>query len=157
VPVRELASQEVVELPDGARMTVLHAGGRRRKTDAVNNQSLVSLFERGGKSALLTGDAGAPTEGELRFDGALTPVDVLKVGHHGSRTASSPAFVDALQPRAALLSCGRRNRFGHPAAETLATFSSRCVPVFRTDVRSDVRIDLLPEGTRLVSRGVERP
>ncbi len=157
VPVRVLSPLDVVDLADGARLSVLHSGGRKRKADGINNQSLVALFERNGRSALLTGDAGAPTERELGFDGALSHVDVLKIGHHGSRTATSPAFVRLLSPRVAVLSCGRRNRFGHPAADTLATLSSACVPVLRTDLRSDVRVDLAPEATRLSWRGMERP
>ena len=136
---------------------MLQSGGPRRKTDAVNNQSIVALFERDGRSALLTGDAGAPAEAQLLSDGALPRVDVLKVGHHGSRTSTTADLVEATRPRLALLSCGRRNRFGHPAAQTLATLSRYCVPVLRTDERSDARADLLPGATRLCWRGVEGP
>ena len=103
VAIRPLVDGDVLEFGD-ARLSVLHSGGRRRKADAVNNQSVVALFERGGKSALLTGDAGAPTETDLLEAGALFPVDVLKVGHHGSRTSTSAALVAALSPRVALLS-----------------------------------------------------
>ncbi|HEY1252751.1 MAG TPA: DNA internalization-related competence protein ComEC/Rec2 [Thermoanaerobaculia bacterium] len=157
VPVRVLADGDTLDL-SGGRLFTLHSGGRRRKTDAVNNQSVVALFERGGRSALLTGDAGAPTEADLAASGALTPVDVLKVGHHGSRTSTSAALMEAARPRIALLSCGRRNRFGHPAADTLATLTRFCVPLLRTDLRSDCRIELEPGGTtRLRWRGTEGP
>lgn len=152
VPVRPLEDRDCLEI-EGARLSVLHSGGRRRKTDAVNNQSVVALFERGGRSALLTGDAGIPTETDLLEAGALSPVDVLKVGHHGSRTSTLDAFVARLRPRVAVLSCGRHNRFGHPAAETLATLARFCIPVLRTDQRSDIRIDLASSATRLAWRG----
>ena len=155
VPVRTLVDGDVLAWPEGARLTVLHSGGRRRKMDAVNNQSVVAIFERDGRSALLTGDAGAPTEAELAAAGALTPVDVLKVGHHGSRTSTSAALLEQIHPRVALLSCGRGNRFGHPAPDTLATLARFCVPVLRTDQRSDSRIELTPRGTRLRWRGSE--
>ena len=82
-------------------------------------------------------------------------MDVLKVGHHGSRTATSRLFVARARPRLALLSCGRENRFGHPAAETLRTLAALHVPVFRTDRLSDVRVDLLPAGTLVSWRGLE--
>ncbi|HEY4231780.1 MAG TPA: ComEC/Rec2 family competence protein [Thermoanaerobaculia bacterium] len=157
VPVRMLVDGDALAWPEGARLTVLHSGGRRRKTDAVNNQSVVAIFERDGRSALLTGDAGAPTEAELAAAGALTPVDVLKVGHHGSRTSTSAALLEGIRPRVALLSCGRGNRFGHPAPDTLATLARFCVPVLRTDQRSDCRIELTPRGTRLRWRGSEGP
>jgi competence protein ComEC len=156
VPVRALAPLDVWER-DGARLSVLHSGGPMRKTDGVNNQSVVALFERDGRSALLTGDAGAPTESALAAAGALGPVDVLKVGHHGSRTATTPGLLEAARPRVALLSCGRHNRFGHPAPETLRALDRFCVPVVRTDERSDARADLLPGATRLFWRGTEGP
>jgi competence protein ComEC len=156
VPVRVLASGDVFE-QGGAALTVLQSGGPTRKKDGVNNQSVVALFERGGRSALLTGDIGSPAEDALRDAGAVPRADVLKVAHHGSRTSTSPAFVDAVAPRLALLSCGRRNRFGHPSAGTLRTLGRRCIPVLRTDERSDCRVELLPRATRLAWRGRERP
>ncbi|PYQ67069.1 MAG: DNA internalization-related competence protein ComEC/Rec2 [Acidobacteria bacterium] len=154
VPVEVLAAGGSFEW-SGARLTVLHSGGPRRKVDSVNNQSVVALFERDGKRALLTGDAGAPTEQALLDRGRIVQVDVLKVGHHGSRTATSRLFVARARPRLALLSCGRENRFGHPAAETLRTLAALHVPVFRTDRLSDVRVDLLPAGTLVSWRGLE--
>jgi competence protein ComEC len=156
VRVRPLEARDVWER-EGARISVLRSGGLRRKTDGINNQSVVALFERDGRSALLTGDAGAPSEAALAEAGLIGPVDVLKVGHHGSRTATTPRFVEAARPRVALLSCGRRNRFGHPAPETLATLERFCVPVLRTDERSDERVDLLPKATRLWWRGLASP
>jgi competence protein ComEC len=59
--------------------------------------------------------------------------DVLKVGHHGSRTSTTPAFVHAVNPSVAVVSCGVRNRFGHPSATTLETLESAGVRVLRTD------------------------
>ena len=153
---RELRAFDLWER-DGARLTVLHSGGRLRKADTINNQSVVALFERDGRSALLTGDAGVPTETDLLEAGALTPVDVLKVGHHGSNTSTGVAFAAALSPRVALLSCGRRNRFGHPAERPLETLERFCIPVLRTDQRSDCRVDLGATATRLAWRGTQRP
>jgi competence protein ComEC len=153
VPVRALSAGESVLWRD-ASLAVLHSGGPRRKLDATNNQSLVLLFERDGRSALLTGDAGAATEGALLRDGHVPRADILKIGHHGSRGSTTPAFLEAVCPKAALLSCGRENRFGHPAPETLRTLGQAHVPVFRTDLDSDFRIDLLPLATRLKSRGL---
>ena len=153
VPVSALSAGESVLWRD-ASLAVLHSGGPRRKLDATNNQSLVLLFERDGRRALLTGDAGAATEGALLRDRHVPRADILKIGHHGSRGSTTPAFLDAVCPKAALLSCGRENRFGHPAPETLRTLGQARVPVFRTDLDSDFRIDLLPLATRLKSRGL---
>jgi len=153
VPVVTLETGEVVRWSN-ASLTVLHSGGLLRKKDGINNQSLVVLFERDGRRALLTGDIGAATEEGLLAAGLLHPVHVLKLAHHGSRTSTTPGFVSAVAPKAALLSCGRQNRFGHPHPETLETLSRLRVPVFRTDVSSDVKIELLPLATRLKWRGV---
>ena len=153
VPIRVLAAGEVLEWPDAA-VIVVASGGPRRKTDAINNQSLILLFERDGRRVLLTGDAGAPSESSLLSEGRVPRADVLKVGHHGSRSSTTAAFLEAVCPRAALLSCGRENRFGHPAPETLRTLAAARVPVFRTDVSSDVRIELAPNATRLRLRGI---
>ena len=155
VPVTVLESG-TLRLP-GAQLRVLVSGGPSRKRDAINNQSVVAIFERDGRRALLTGDAGAASEDELLRAGAVEPVDLLKVGHHGSRGSTTPAFLDAACPRVAVLSCGRENRFGHPAPETLATLTRFCVPVVRTDERSDARVDLLPSATLLTWRGLEGP
>jgi competence protein ComEC len=59
--------------------------------------------------------------------------DVLKVGHHGSPYASTPAFIAAVSPRIASVSVGRHNTFGHPAASTLKTLDAAGVATFRTD------------------------
>lgn len=139
----------------GGEFCVLRSGGRFFKTDAVNNDSVVVLYERNGRRVLLAGDAGMPAEREI-LDSHPHPaaVDVLKVGHHGSRTSSSPEFLRAFAPRAALLSCGRENRFHHPAAQTLATFAGERIPLFRTDRRSDVGFRLAGRHLILFERGL---
>jgi competence protein ComEC len=139
--------------PD-AKLTAIHSGGPRLKSDAINNQSLVLLFEREGRRALLTGDAGAPAETTLLRRGRVPRADLLKIGHHGSRTATTPAFLAAVAPRAALLSCGRDNRFGHPAPETLGTLAAARIHVFRTDLLSDVRLEMSSGATRVTWRGL---
>lgn len=154
VPVSPLSTGSVIRWSD-ASLLVLHSGGLRRKVDAVNNQSVVAVFERGGRRALLTGDAGALTERALADRGNLPPADLLKVGHHGSRTSTTSLLLAAVRPRIALISCGRENRFGHPASSTLLTLRGFGVPALRTDLLSDVRVELAPEATRLDWRGIE--
>jgi competence protein ComEC len=153
VPSRSLADGASIDWRD-AKMSVIHSGGVRRKIDAINNESLMLLIERDGKRALLTGDAGAPAESELLREGSVPHADLLKVGHHGSRSSTTKPFAAAAAPRLALLSCGRENRFGHPAPETLETLRALHVPVFRTDLLCDVRVDLLPDRTHLSWRGL---
>ena len=124
------------------------------QVDGINNQSVIAIFERSGVTALLTGDAGAPTERDLLESGVSIGARLLKVGHHGSRTATTPEFLRAVGPRLALLSCGRGNRFGHPAAQTLDALREARVPVLRTDLLSDVRATLEPSRTLLRFQGL---
>jgi competence protein ComEC len=107
----------------------------------INNGSVVMVVRQGRFAALLTGDAEAPIEAELIDRGLLPAIDVLKVGHHGSTSSTTPAFLDALRPTVAVMSVGEGNEYGHPAPETLATLSSRPgVAAFRTDLDGDVEI-----------------
>ncbi len=99
-----------------------------------NDNSLVLRITYGARSMLFVGDAEHEEEGMLlgAARGGLH-ADVLKVGHHGSRTSSTPDFLDAVSPRDAVVSAGCRNRFGHPAPSTLAALWARGVRVWRTD------------------------
>jgi competence protein ComEC len=80
-------------------------------------------------SALLAGDIESAQEQRLVMQPADLRADLLLVPHHGSRTSSSAAFLDAVAPRLALVQSGYRNRFGHPAAEPMARYAQRSVPV----------------------------
>ena len=100
----------------------------------ANDNSLVLRISIGKRAVLLTGDAEHLEEAELiRAHGPRLSADLLKVGHHGSRTSSTPAFVAAVNPTLATISCGVRNRFGHPHAPTLTTFGQKGVLALRLD------------------------
>ena len=102
----------------------------------INEQSVVLLVTYGATRILLTGDAGAPTEAHLA--GRVGRVTLLKVGHHGSRGATSARWLDELAPADAVISVGRGNRYGHPAPETLERLRSRGITVLRTDERGTI-------------------
>jgi competence protein ComEC len=110
-----------------------------------NDNSLVLRIRFGDRTFLLLGDAEAHEESELVRLGLVGPVDVLKVGHHGSRTSSTDALLAATRPRLAVVSAGVGNRFGHPHAEVIARLTERGARVLRTDrdggviVRTDGR------------------
>jgi len=99
----------------------------------VNNDSLVLRVEYGRASVLLEGDAETPSERAMLAAGKVQPVTLLKVGHHGSRTSSTPEFLAAAQPRMAVISVGRNNTFGHPRAEVIARMAAAHVRLYRTD------------------------
>lgn len=101
----------------------------------ANNDSLVFEVTYGQRSILMTGDAERPVEADMRESGELGPVTLLKVGHHGSRTSSSEAFLDALQPRFAFISDGYLNQFHHPSPDVLERLTAHHTLIFRTDQR----------------------
>jgi len=108
----------------------------------INNGSVVVMLAHGEFTALLTGDAEAPVEAALLERHALGPVDLLKVGHHGSRTSTTSPLLDALQPSVAVISAGVDNEYGHPAPETLAALAARPgLAVYRTDIQGDIEIE----------------
>ncbi|MDQ2690015.1 MAG: ComEC/Rec2 family competence protein, partial [Chloroflexota bacterium] len=108
----------------------------------INNGSVVLLLRHGGFTALLTGDAEAPVEAALVGRDLLAPVDVLKVGHHGSTSSTTAGLLEATRPSVAVISAGEGNEYGHPAPETLTALSS--VPgivILRTDIHGDVEVE----------------
>ncbi len=98
-----------------------------------NDNSIVLRLSYGERRFLFTGDIEELAEHALVERGEDLSADWLKVPHHGSRTSSTDAFLDAVRPRLAAVSCGRRNRFGHPHPEVTARYDARGIPLFRTD------------------------
>lgn len=137
---------------DGVTFTVLHPSSAWAGWGKdVNEDSLVLLVEYGAFQALLAGDAGFPAESAMA--GALRPVDVLKVGHHGSRGSTGESWLDALRPRAAIISVGR-NDYGHPSPPTLSRLSSHRIDVHRTDLEGTISITT--DGERMTVRSRSR-
>jgi competence protein ComEC len=127
---------------DGVRVRVLHPpepDWERRRVR--NDDSVVLEVVHGEVALLLTGDISA--EVERAIVPLLTParIRVLKVAHHGSRTSSSAALLDAWRPQLAVISCGRGNRFGHPATEVLQRLDAIGATVFRTDLHGQITVE----------------
>ena len=119
---------------DGVRFEILHPRhedyGRALKPNAL---SCVLRISDGRHSALLTGDIEREQEAALvAAHGAALRSDLLLVPHHGSRTSSTPAFLDAVQPRTAVAQAGYRNRFGHPAPDVAARYRERGIELRAT-------------------------
>lgn len=106
-----------------------------------NDNSIVLQLRYGRRTFLFVGDAEAAEERDLLARGADLRADVLKVGHHGSRTSTSEAFLRAVAPSDAVISVGARNRFGHPARATLGALERAGVRVWRTDRNGEVRVE----------------
>jgi competence protein ComEC len=111
----------------------------------INEESVVLLVTYAGTRLLLAGDAGIPTEAHLA--GQVGHVALLKVGHHGSRGATSDRWLEELRPEDAVISVGAKNRYGHPAPETLARLRGHAITVLRTDERGTITFTVSSNGT----------
>jgi len=98
--------------------------------DDLNQYSAVIKITYGENKFLFMGDAGEMSESQITAD---VKADVLKVGHHGSNTATSQAFLNKVSPKYAVIEVGKGNSYGHPTAATLAKLNSAGVKVYRTD------------------------
>ena len=103
-----------------------------------NDNSLVIKLENGSNSFIFTGDAEETSEAEMLTNGIDISADVYKVAHHGSRSASTQEFLNAVHPKYAVISCGEGNSYGHPHAEVLNRLRSMGVEVFRTDEQGSI-------------------
>lgn len=118
--------------------------------ESANNESVVLRIGDGPVHFLLTGDAERQVEDALTEEQEPLQSDFLKVPHHGSKTSSSEAFLDAVNPRAAAISVGEDNPYGHPSPATLQRYAGKNIRLFRTDVNGAVTV--LTDGHSLLTR-----
>lgn len=101
----------------------------------LNDYSVVTILTHGDNKFLLTGDASNTSEKEMIENNLLEDVDVLKVGHHGSDTATSQEFLDIVKPEYAVIMCGQGNKYNHPCEETMDKLQAISgIEIFRTDL-----------------------
>ncbi len=120
-----------------------------------NNRSLVAVLSVGAGSVCFAGDV--ERDAEIALLPRIANAMVLKVPHHGSRTSSDAAWIDAIRPRIALISCGERNRFGHPDRSTIGRYLMRGARVLRTDVEGAIRITFTADGAFISTRAHPAP
>jgi competence protein ComEC len=118
---------------------VLHPSPDAVVTPDANENSLILRVSYGEFDVLLTGDAYRDAE-RLVTDGAAFDLEVLKAGHHGSDTSTDSLLLARTKPEVALVSAGRRNRYGHPSPSVLSLFTRLGVDVWRTDQRGTVSV-----------------
>jgi len=114
-----------------------------------NNDSLVLRVSYGKTAALLEGDAESPVEQEMMRNGDLKS-SLLKIGHHGSLSSTTPEFLAAVSPAIGIISVGAKNHYEHPRLETLEKLQQARVQTFRTDLHGISCFFL--DGTKVVSR-----
>jgi competence protein ComEC len=130
--VSELIRGGVIDLGGGAYAEVLFPDRSLRDVDP-NTSSVIIRVVYGKTVFLLTGDAPEEVESYLALlDGAELKADVLKAGHHGSRTSTSRAFVSAVSPQYAVISAGCDNRYGHPHMEAIENIENVGAEIYST-------------------------
>jgi competence protein ComEC len=133
--VREVTRGYTTQM-DGLGIAVLNPTSQR--TGDPNQDSVVFRLTCGEVSVLLTGDATSDSEASMLAASLALDSDVLKVGHHGSSTSTSAAFLAAVMPRDAVISVGAGNTYGHPSPETLDRLAAAGATVYRTDLDGTV-------------------
>lgn len=105
-----------------------------------NEDSLVLFYRWTKASFLFTGDLDRANELKVLAKYPALQADIIKTGHHGSKTASDPAFIAQIKPKLAIISAGRNNRYGHPNQETLLTLKRECIPFLLTATDGMIKI-----------------
>ncbi len=129
-----------IQLTDRTAIEVLSppTATRGRAHDSDNDGSMVIRITVGDRRILVTADIEAAAETWLVHSGLDLEADVLLIPHQGSKTSSTPAFLEAVGPAAAVLSASATNPYGHPAPEVMARYEG--IPVFRTDKQGNVTV-----------------
>ncbi|HEX5764067.1 MAG TPA: DNA internalization-related competence protein ComEC/Rec2 [Woeseiaceae bacterium] len=129
---------------DGIRFGVMHPGVYPLQSN--NNASCVLEVAAGRHRILLTGDIESPIENHLVRSASLSPVDIVTVPHHGSRTSSGSAFVSTLRPSVAIVSAGHGNRWGFPKEDVVARWREAGARVMNTAVSGAIHYRVCTEG-----------
>ena len=119
-----------------------------------NNRAVVLKINYGDFSAMLMADAEAPVEQRLLGEG-ITHCNILKVGHHGSKTSSTPQFLNTVHPDYAVISCGLNNRFGHPNKDVLTRIQQTGARICRTDMDGAILVESDGTGYTIKSAGTQ--
>lgn len=150
------ASQKI-KLTENIHLNILHPFENLESQEIKNSNNtsiisyLVSAPPEAGKSKgtfLFTGDVYKSVEKELIKRNTDLTVDILKVGHHGSKTSSAKEFIEQISPEIAVISAGKDNRYGHPHQEVLERLENYGIRILRTDLEGDIKF--ISDGTDLI-------
>jgi len=108
--------------------------------DDTNNNSIVMRFSYGNVDFLFTGDAEKEAEASILGAGLMVQAEILKVGHHCSKTSSSPQFLNTVKPQLAIYMAGKDNRYGHPHRETITALTQVGAQIYGTDINGTITV-----------------
>jgi len=128
-----------IDFRDGVSFNILYPNVDPKKFE-TNTASIVGKLVYGSTSAMFTGDSPKSVEIKLvKLDGSNLKSDILKVGHHGSKTSSGDSFITKVNPFSAIISVGKNNRYGHPNKETVNVLEKHHIEILRTDEEGTIR------------------
>ena len=121
-----------------------------------NDGSMVLKYSEGGTEVLFTGDISVEAERMLLQEGADVSADILKVSHHGSQYSSGEAFLKATGAKAAVISCGENNLYGHPHKATMERLQAADMEIYRTDTEGSIFLKIRENGAFKIETMAER-
>jgi competence protein ComEC len=145
IPLRIVSADDPSLALGDAELRILHPGRTFRVRDRQayveeNNRSLVIKVSSGGKTLLFTGDIGKAAEQAIARTRTDLKTDLLKVPHHGSKSSSSDAFVNATRPDVAVVTVGKGNQYRHPSDEVIARYEGVGARIARTDRDGEIAV-----------------
>ena len=136
--VKQVMTNLTFQTVSYGNLKLINYNNHIQKGGEDNEMSLVIGFSLGGKDYLVTGDASKEVETNMMKEYKNIPCDILKVGHHGSKTSTSDAFIKWLKPEVGIISCGKNNKYGHPHKEVLTILKNNNVKIRRTDLEGTI-------------------
>lgn len=138
----EAMAGKIIDLGDGVTLTILHPFESVAEDNPKNphDDVVVVMLKYKDLEIMLTGDMETKVERRLILAEENLDSDVLKVGHHGSKTSTSEEFLSATTPEVAVIQVGVKNRYGHPSAEVLDRLSNYGIKYYRTDLNGDIKL-----------------
>ena len=135
----KISTPEVGGKLDSENMDIKILAPNSEKYSLTNDYSIALRLEHGKNSFLFTGDAEKKSEVEMVEEhGSILESDVLKAGHHGSKTSSNPEFLDLVDPAITVISVAESNSYDHPSSDLMEIFNKRDIDIYRTDEDGDI-------------------
>ena len=138
IPVIYLKKGDVLNLLEG-KMKCLFPNAQAQSDD-INGNSMILLYEEGKFQALFTGDTGIAQEKEMLKEKLTGEVDFYKAAHHGSNYSNSPEWLSYLKPKISVVSCGEKNRYGHPGREAVEHMSEAGSDIYYTMTGGEISL-----------------
>lgn len=140
IPVVFARKGQRILLSDNAILHILYPEKeiQGKRFSNIHDSMVVSKLLYGSTSLLFMGDAERAIELQLMASRDFLDADILKIGHHGSKTSTTENFLDAVHPTFAVISAGRKNHYGHPHQDVVDRLYAAGVALFRTDINGDI-------------------